>query len=66
MKKFWMVFVEGGNYPKYKHISEESALTEAKRLAELTGKEVFILTTTKVVSLKKFDIIDLTCEELPF
>ena len=66
MKKFYMVYVEDGDTPTNKYTTHDSALTEAKVLAELTGKEVFILTTTTLVAIKKFDIIDLTCEELPF
>lgn len=38
---FYMIYVEGGNSPTYKHDSFESASKEAYRLAGTTGKEVF-------------------------
>lgn len=55
---FYMVFVEGGNTPTYKHKSQESAETEAKRLARAFKKKAFVLTT-----VKSFEIIEFTEEE---
>lgn len=37
---FFMVFVEGGNTPAFKHPTLEDAEREAKRLAESTGKRL--------------------------
>lgn len=53
-----MVFVEGGNPPTYKHHDLESAETEAQRLAKLTNKKVYVLTTIKSYKLSEFYIED--------
>ena len=55
---FYMVFVEGGNSPTYRHTSEESAEKEAKRLATLTKKKVWVLATVKSFELDFFKIED--------
>jgi hypothetical protein len=65
---FYMIYVEGGNSPTYKHDSYESASKEAYRLAGTTGKEVFILSA--VASCKK-EIINIGArkpedDDLPF
>lgn len=65
---FYMIYVEGGNCPTYKHDSYESASKEAYRLAGTTGKEVFILSA--VASCKK-EIINIGArkpedDDLPF
>lgn len=67
-KVFYMIYVEGGNSPTYKHDSYESASKEAYRLAGTTGKEVFILSA--VASCKK-EIINIGArkpedDDLPF
>lgn len=41
--KFWMVYVESGDTPKVKHLTRQSAKEEAARLANKTGKVVYIL-----------------------
>jgi len=65
---FYMIYVEGGNSPTYKHDSYESASKEAYRLAGTTGKEVFILSA--IASCKK-EIINMGArkpedDDLPF
>ncbi len=65
---FYMIYVEGGNSPTYKHDSYESASKEAYRLARTTGKEVFILSA--IASCKK-EIINIGArkpedDDLPF
>ena len=63
---FWMIYVEGGNAPTYKHTSYESALAEAKRLAEITQKPTYILVTDTCVELDKFKLTCLNPAEQPF
>ena len=68
-QKFYMCYVEGGNSPTYKHTTLESAMTEAKRLADVTGKEVTILEAKTSVKVNKYIIEDLTesfIEDNPF
>lgn len=65
---FYMIYVEGGNSPTYKHDSYESASKEAYRLAGTTGKEFFILSA--IASCKK-EIINIGArkpedDDLPF
>ena len=65
---FYMIYVEVGNSPTYKHDSYESASKEAYRLAGTTGKEVFILSA--IASCKK-EIINIGArkpedDDLPF
>lgn len=55
-QKFYMCYVEGGNSPTYKHTTLESATTEAKRLADVTGKEVTILEARNSVKVNKYII----------
>lgn len=53
-KGFYMIYVEGGNTPVYKHEKLTDANREAKRLAEITDKDVYILFATKKIKLNKF------------
>ncbi len=55
-KKFWMVYLEDQRAPQYKHASYDSALKEAKRLAEQHDKPAYILQAVHVVKLNKFVI----------
>lgn len=57
-KKFWMVYLEGQNPPKYKHGTYESALKEAKRLTQKHDLEAYILETIQTVKLDLFKIED--------
>lgn len=67
MKKFYMIYVEDGNLPTFKHWSEESAIKEAKRLAEHTGKKAYVLLAITSVELPdKFKIEHVDSGELPF
>lgn len=59
---FWMVFAEGGNTPTYKHSSQQSAEIEAKRIAKLSGKKVFVLCTVKSYMVYQFTEEDCTPE----
>lgn len=63
---FWMIYVEGGTNPTYKHSTYESALAEAKRLAEITNKPAYILVTDTKVELDKFRLTSLNPAEEPF
>lgn len=38
MEKFWMVYLENGNNPTFRHNSVESAAKEAERLTRQTGR----------------------------
>lgn len=41
---FWMLFLEGGHAPTFKHGTKKSARDEAKRIAMLhPGKRVWVL-----------------------
>jgi len=65
-RSFYMIYVEGGNAPAYKHETIESAKLEAQRLAEKTGKDVFILFATKKIKLNKFTEVELINPDIPF
>lgn len=45
-KKFWMVYLTGGDAPTYRHDSQESAKAEAERLSKKYNKEAFVLECT--------------------
>lgn len=59
--KFYMCYVEGGNSPTCKHFTLKSATTEAKRLAAVSGKEVYILDALTCIKVNKYIIEN--CEE---
>lgn len=59
--KFYMCYVEGGNSPTYKHFTLKSATTEAKRLAAVSGKEVYILDALTCIKVNKYIIEN--CQE---
>ena len=59
--KFYMCYVEGGNSPTNKHFTLKSATTEAKRLAAVSGKEVYILDALTCIKVNKYIIEN--CEE---
>lgn len=48
VERFWMCFVEGGNQPTCKHLSEKQAKEEAERLARATKRMVYVLSPTAV------------------
>ena len=65
---FFMVFVEGGESPTYRHFVQERAEEEAKRLAKLTGKQVFVLCSLKSFEVNEFLVKDYrpSVSDLPF
>ena len=65
---FFMVYVQNGDSPTYKHDSIESAEKEAKRLAKLLNKKAFVLTTLKSFEINEYTINDCRPEnsDLPF
>lgn len=65
-KVFYMLFMEGGNAPVYKHLNFESAEAEAKRLTSLHGKKIYILKAIKSIMLNNFTEEVLDDSELPF
>lgn len=45
--KFWLVWREDGDNPKYRHATQESALKEAKKLSsKFTNKEFYVIEAT--------------------
>lgn len=48
-KRFWMCYVDNGNYPRCQHWSKEEANVEATRLAILTSNDVFVLEASMFV-----------------
>ena len=65
---FWMVFVEGGYGPSFKHTTYESALTESMRLTEKLNKPAYVLQSVSKVQQEKFKITKMEpfADELPF
>ncbi len=51
MEKFWMVYLENGNSPTFRHNSIESARQEAERLTRQTGRRAYVLETRQAVEL---------------
>jgi hypothetical protein len=66
-QSFFMVYVENGSTPTYKHETLASAETEAKRLSKRLGQKAFVLCTLKSFQITEFTINDCRPElELPF
>jgi hypothetical protein len=67
-KTFFMVWVENGYPPRFRHSTYESALTEAKRLSEKLQLKAFVLQAVTEVKKVNIQITDLrNCsDELPF
>lgn len=65
---FYMVYVQDGNTPTYKHSSIEDAEKEAKRLAKQLNKKAFVLCSLKSFELNEFAVQDHRPDgdELPF
>lgn len=57
-REFYMLYVEGGHSPVYKHNTPDDAKKEAERLAELTSKPVYILVSQYCVELQKYHYSD--------
>ena len=65
-KVFWMIYVEGGRAPERKHETRESAVVEAKRLARVTGKKVYILESMEYMELSDVEWHGLDTDSIPF
>lgn len=63
---FWMIYVEGGGSPTFKHTTWQSVETEAKRLAQQTGKKVYILGSVVSYQINEFIVEDCRTNDLPF
>lgn len=64
---FYMVYLEGSGAPTYKHITFESAETEAKRLAKAHRSKAYVLCSVKSFEVNEFSVVDLRPSfELPF
>ena len=64
---FYMVFVEGGNAPTYRHSSYELALAEAKRLSSTLQKKAWVLEAISRVQKIEFEVTPLVSrDDLPF
>lgn len=61
-----MVFVQGEKAAAFKHLTKESAIKEAKRLAKQTGKKAYILGTIVSFEIDNFKTENVTVDELPF
>lgn len=57
MEKFWMVYLENGNCPTFRHSSAESAVKEAERLTRRTGRRAFVLESKQMVELSEPPVI---------
>lgn len=68
-RTFWLVWNPRGGSPTVRHSTEDSALSEAKRLAErCPGDEFFILKAVRVAKrLEPIQVVDLveTVEAAP-
>jgi len=69
---FWMVYLEGGNNPRFVHDQRISAVTEARRLASQNGKPAHVLEKigTIIPAQVEWQGVPLSigeiCNELPF
>jgi len=65
--EFYMVFLENGGAPTFKHPKLNLAESEAKRLAKQTGKKAYVLCSLKSFEINEFKTEDLRpTEDLPF
>lgn len=65
MEKFWMVYLENGNNPTFRHNSVESAAKEAERLTRQTGRRAFVLESKQVVELSELPVKWTNTDEEP-
>lgn len=64
---FFMVYVENADAPKYIHNDMNTALAEAKRLAECLNRKTYVLQSVVEVELTKFQITPMQhISEMPF
>lgn len=64
--RFYMIYVEGQDSPKRRHLTFEDAQKEAERLARAMRKKTYILGTIECVEVN--DIIRTNCavDQLPW
>lgn len=63
-KQFYMVYLEEGRTPVFKHESYESALKEARRLAKEHERKAYVLGTITSVELSLFKEECVTVNEI--
>lgn len=51
MDVFYMVYVEGASTPSVKHVEYQAALSEARRLAIVTGRQTYVLAAMNVIKV---------------
>ena len=50
-QSFWMVLAANGNQPNVKHSTPDSAVREARRIAQKTGAAAYVLKAVCVVTV---------------
>jgi len=57
-----MVYVQGGDNPKFSHLTEAEAVTEAERLCRTLRRDAFVLKAIKKVRIANppTEIIEIT------
>lgn len=70
-EKFFMVYVDGRRYPEKKHATQQSAETEAERLAQLPdnqGHYVYVLESVACCIKRSVDWVysNINHQDLPF
>lgn len=67
---FYMIYLEHGGAPSYKHGTYERALEEAKRLSRTHNRKAYILKTKTSVNIKpEYDVLKMAKpdeDSLPF
>ncbi len=65
--QFWMVWNPARNQPTHRHASEQSAITEAERLARLNrGEQFYVLEAVALRIADDMTRVDLRRDEIPF
>lgn len=74
MDRFWMIYMDAGHPPTFKHDTKQSALDEAKRLAlNFPSRNIYILEALVLVKNNQITIEKLKtgsfvkdCSDIPF
>lgn len=68
IQAFYMVYLENERGSTYKHMTFESAQTEAKRLSKEHNRKAYVLATVKSYEIMEFQVEDMmpNIDELPF